>query len=474
MTGLEQRWEATLDGGPIGDPVTSAVGVHVDGERSIYSFDARTGAERWQYSSESITAAGQPWVWRDHVLANVYDGGRAVVELDPVTGAETGRIPGQYLSGLRQDTAALVSTERRCIRFCFDLDTLTVENLHTGEVLFSGDFNTGGALPQVTLGREWLVHSGVGMLLDDIFEPAEGVRGYSMSTPRLDCSLVAVINLCADWSVALSESYPPVLNEDGSVVYAGATAYDTATGELLWTPSVSDVAGPSALAEGTLRPLGISCAGTMRTTRGRHPTHPPLSHKWDQPDAMLGGGPLPGPHPTPRSLCGAVDQAPCRPKATSRPSEVPTYSCPLFTAGAPVILLSTDAVHNGAQVGAPHPEVSKAASWPWRPATNTTSPATAGCSSGSGSKLSSPDHRGSHVDAEHPPAGNARSSLSWPPALKSFRAQAVRRLQRVVVVRPAPDIRLASVRRRVRRRSQRAAERGSGWAGRHRERRRAP
>ncbi|MBN2622608.1 MAG: PQQ-binding-like beta-propeller repeat protein, partial [Acidimicrobiales bacterium] len=256
VTGLEQRWEATLDGGPVGDPVTSALGVHVDGERSIYSFDARTGAERWQYSSESITAAGQPWVWRDHVLANVYDGGRAVVELDPVTGAETGRIPGQYLSGLRQDTAALVSTERRCIRFCFNLDTLTVENLHTGQVLFSGDFNTGGALPQVTVGSEWVVHGGVGMLLDNIFEPAEGVRGYSISAPRLDCSLVAVINLCPDWSVALSESYPPVLSEDGSVVYAGATAYDTATGELLWTPSVSDVAGPSALAEGTLFSAG--------------------------------------------------------------------------------------------------------------------------------------------------------------------------------------------------------------------------
>lgn len=260
VAGLEQRWQATLDGGPVGDPVTSASGVHVDGERSIYSFDARTGAARWQYSSESITWAGQPWVWRDHVLANVYDGERAVVELDADTGVETGTIPGQYLAGMRHDTAALWSSEIGCIRYCFDWDTLTVEDLDTGEILFSDHFNTTGELPEVTVGSEWLLHTGVGFLHDDIFLPAEGLRAYSMSNPQLDCSLVVVIKLCPDWSVALPPSYlatyPPVLSEDGSVVYAGATGYDTATGEVLWAPSVSDVAGPSALAEGTLFSAG--------------------------------------------------------------------------------------------------------------------------------------------------------------------------------------------------------------------------
>jgi outer membrane protein assembly factor BamB len=265
VAGLEQRWDATLDDGPVGEPVTSTRGVHVNDDRSVYSFNASTGAERWQHTPTDPRGAWQPYVWNDRVLATLatWDPrAREVVEVDAATG-ETLRVTPGDLVAVKDDEAVLVTNEwvDPGPGPIFAAMHLTVQDLETGETRLDERFNTAleGVPPDryaVTFAGDWVVHAGIGANLEGTH--ADGLRGYSLSNPDLDCA-TPWVDLCPNWFVADAGSDPVVVSEDGAVVYDDASAYDTATGDLLWSRSTGEggpptpaEGGPPALADGML------------------------------------------------------------------------------------------------------------------------------------------------------------------------------------------------------------------------------
>ncbi len=263
VAGLVPRWEATVDEGPVGSPVTSTRGVHVAAGSSVYAFDARTGAERWQYTYTdwSDTHVLQPYVWRDRVLANQWverHSFRSVIELDAATGEVAGTIPEVELAAVQDDRAVLVSnlwidTGPGPI---ITVDSLRVQNLTTGETQPLGRFNTSlnGYAPDqyaVTLAGDWVVHAGRRA------EPRDGdlrrraSAGYSISNPVTSCGATSYVTVCPNWSTTEGGVGPPVVSNDGTVVYDAARAYDTATGAVLWGWSTGP-GGPPALTPDTV------------------------------------------------------------------------------------------------------------------------------------------------------------------------------------------------------------------------------
>jgi outer membrane protein assembly factor BamB len=256
---LEQVWDATVDAGPAGDPVTSIAGVHVADDQSVYLFDQRTGARRWQHTAPGTMF--QPYVWGDRVLASQHGPTAAdtrTVFLDARTGAVEADRTGWGVAALRGDVAVLLSTRQVCIRFvCYSEDTLLVQDLVTGEALLNGSFNaTGQPLDQhaVTLGSDWLVHGGVG--LSNLSNPAElnhGVRGYSMSVPSpYNCN---VLSLCPNWIVDGVTGRPVLGDDDAATIYAGSgdlTAIEGHTGSVLWRSEAPGFESAPALAGGML------------------------------------------------------------------------------------------------------------------------------------------------------------------------------------------------------------------------------
>ena len=69
VASLEQAWAATLDGGPVSDPVTSNFGVLASGARSTYSLAPESGAVRWTHTVDAPLSVTQPVVRGDVVLA---------------------------------------------------------------------------------------------------------------------------------------------------------------------------------------------------------------------------------------------------------------------------------------------------------------------------------------------------------------------------------------------------------------------
>ncbi len=263
VAGLVPRWEATVDEGPVSSPVTSTRGVHVAAGSSLYAFDARTGAERWQYTYTDWdrTRVLQPYVWRDRVLANQWvqtHWFRSVIELDAASGEVAANIPDVHLAALQDDRAILVSNEPVNPGPGFPIitvDSLRVQNLHTGETQPLGRFNTSlnGYAPDqyaVTLAGDWVVHAGRGLDRGTAtFGP--GLRGYSISNPVTSCGATSSVTVCPNWSTTEGGVGPPVLSRDGAVVYDAARAYDTATGAVLWDRSTSP-GGPPALTADTV------------------------------------------------------------------------------------------------------------------------------------------------------------------------------------------------------------------------------
>ena len=262
VAGLVPRWEASVDEGPVSAPVTSTRGVHVAAGSSLYAFEARTGAERWQYTYTdwSDTHVLQPYVWRDRVLANQWVehySFRSVIELDAATGEVAGTIPEVELAAVQGDRAVLVSN------LWIDpgpgpiisVDSLSVRNLTTGETQPLGRFNTSlnGYPPDqyaVTLAGDWVVHAGRGLDRGTAtFGP--GLRAYSISDPVTSCGASTYVTVCPNWSTTEGGVGPPVLSRDGTVVYDAARAYDTATGAVLWDRS-SGPGGPPALTADTI------------------------------------------------------------------------------------------------------------------------------------------------------------------------------------------------------------------------------
>lgn len=264
VAGLEQVWHATVDAGPVSDPITSIAGVHVADDRSVYLFNQKTGARRWQHTA--LGTMFQPYVWGDTVLASQVGPtalDESTVFLDASTGAVEAERTGWGVAALRGDVAVLWGSQLVCIRFCFTIDNMSVEDLATGEALLRGTFNVSG-MPldehAVTLGSNWVVHGGYGVgSLQNPADLRDGMRGYSMSDPRLACS--SIITLCPNWiAVADGVSGRPVLgDDDAATVYAGVGdigAIDGHTGSVLWRGATPQFEGAPALAGGMLFTAG--------------------------------------------------------------------------------------------------------------------------------------------------------------------------------------------------------------------------
>ena len=263
VAGLEQVWDATVDAGPAGDPITSIAGVHVADDRSVYLFDQATGARRWQHTAPGTMF--QPYVWGDTVLAS-QDGptaaDKSTVFLDARTGAVEAERTGWGVAARRGDVAVLLGTQQLCVRFvCYTLDNMVIENLATGENLLSRSFNgTGQPLyaHDVTLGSDWVLHGGLGVGLSNVAELNNGVRGYSMSEPNPQ--FCGAVSLCPNWSVEGVSGVPVLSDDAATTVYAGLgdiSAIDGHTGSVLWRGETPQHEGTPALAGGTLFTPGI-------------------------------------------------------------------------------------------------------------------------------------------------------------------------------------------------------------------------
>jgi outer membrane protein assembly factor BamB len=261
VAGLEQRWEATLDDGPAGAPVTSTRGVHVNDTSSVYAFDTATGAELWQHTDEVYPRVYQPYVWDDRLLVNHGDAGengfKSVVELDSATGETTRQISGEsdlaHLAAVRGDTALLLSDQWMDTGpgpFIYQTSFIEMD-LATGGTRRIGPIDYGLVPPYpddytVTLAGDWVVHSGRGMNPPSY---GEGVRGYSISNPDTTCDF-NYREVCPNWATAEGVG-GPVLSGDGTLVYDTSRAYETATGDVLWERSTG-TGGTPALAAGVL------------------------------------------------------------------------------------------------------------------------------------------------------------------------------------------------------------------------------
>ncbi len=152
------------------------------------------------------------------------------------------------------------------------VDSLSVRNLTTGETQPLGRFNASlnGYPPDqyaVTLAGDWVVHAGRGLNRGaGTFGP--GLRGYSISNPVTSCGATSYVTVCPNWSTIEGGAGPPVLSNDGTVVYDAARAYDTATGEVLWDRSTGP-GGPPALTPDTVYGQRVLTRGSVGATRSR-------------------------------------------------------------------------------------------------------------------------------------------------------------------------------------------------------------
>ena len=102
----------------------------------------------------------------------------------------------------------------------------------------------------MTLAGDWVVHAGRGLDRGTAtFGP--GLRGYSISNPVTSCGATSYVTVCPNWSTTEGGVGPPVVSNDGTVVYDAARAYDTATGAVLWGRSTGP-GGPPALTPDTV------------------------------------------------------------------------------------------------------------------------------------------------------------------------------------------------------------------------------
>jgi hypothetical protein len=91
VAGLALAWEAQVDGGAVGDPITSLYGVHVNDARSVYGFDRDSGDRVWDYGVADADTMGQPLVHGERLHVDMITGSTpaqygASAELDPATG----------------------------------------------------------------------------------------------------------------------------------------------------------------------------------------------------------------------------------------------------------------------------------------------------------------------------------------------------------------------------------------------------
>jgi len=277
VVGIVQLWSAPTDEGPVGAPVTSAAGVHVNDAHGVYGFNPDTGARLWRHPVTAPLVAQQPWVQDSTVLAGQWnpvatasaanEGLDVTLALDAATGAAQATSPQANGSviGLRgQRELQWNQTYFPTRPATFWAQRLRVTDASTGTVVCcDGPFRlssaTAPAGPEpITLGSGWIFHAGQGVIDPGTAAVGNGVRGVSIANPALCLGLYT----CPTWLVTTdgTTATAPVLSDDQSVVYSGTdagTMYavqvtgDTAS--VLWsTPVGSAVTASPALADGRL------------------------------------------------------------------------------------------------------------------------------------------------------------------------------------------------------------------------------
>jgi hypothetical protein len=272
---LDMLWEAQLDEGPAGDPVTSVRGgVHVADTRSVYTFVPRTGALSWKHQVAAPREMAQPYVRGDQVLASVWTrsedravgGADDVLALDAASGASAGAVAQGVVQAERDGRVVLVDNWFLGVPVCqcWHQD-LVLQDLDDGTRLCCPHAFRGVPRPNpgtsMTLAAAGILHSGPGIVPP--FDPAQGnvnaLRLYDPDAP-VQCPDLGVFYLCPNWGTRLdgTTATVAVLSDDQAVAYTATDAgtvyaVRAADGTVLWsTPVGSAVAAPPALANGTL------------------------------------------------------------------------------------------------------------------------------------------------------------------------------------------------------------------------------
>lgn len=269
---LGLAWEARVDEGAAGDPVTSIRGVHVNDARSVYGFARASGARLWEHGVAAPDTMGQPFVLGDRLYANAIlpygaawqHGGR--FELDPATGAVlAGPVQGRVAA--HRGSLQLGYDDLPEPRFGFWFRTVRVHDTATGETLCcTGWYDIVGRsqLGDVpfTLGSNMVLDAGQGILADlPPGQPGVGGNGVRAFLFDADARCQAEPNyLCPNWATPLdgTTATVPVLSSDEATAYVGTDAgtvyaVDTATGAVRWSAAVgSAVTDAPALAHGSL------------------------------------------------------------------------------------------------------------------------------------------------------------------------------------------------------------------------------
>lgn len=274
---LERAWAAPVDEGPVGDPVTSDQRVHAADTRSVYGFDPATGARRWEHQLAAPLEIEQPYVHDDQVLVGQWNphaneatdpsASDRTLALDAATGALDREVTTGVVTGDR--AGHILKWENSFVRlgmggqFPFWAETLAVVDFESGaSVCCIGWYGLGAPAapvpaPLMTLGSEWIVQAGDG-ILDENTPPTtgNGVRGFSIDSPR---SCLGAYH-CPNWVAPIdgATATAPVLSDDESTAYVGTDAgtvyaVSTADGTVLWSAAVgSGVTDAPALADGWL------------------------------------------------------------------------------------------------------------------------------------------------------------------------------------------------------------------------------
>jgi outer membrane protein assembly factor BamB len=270
---LREAWAATTEQAPVGHPVVSAAGVHVNDPERVYGLDAATGERRWAFRrppipvdppapfTEITFAAGQPVVDGDRLLVpslatpyeiNLFAGFTTLV-LDTATGAQLGTLDG--LVDTTRGPRALTRWSSITGELSLGLASLddpappTVPAVVDDAVRFDDP-----DLHPVTLGTVRTYHAGEGLVTttpDDTAPVVPAVRAFGARPPGRDfvCKVIpgfpAIFLSCPTWATVLdgAPAGAPVLAEDESTVYVGSDAgrfyaLDAATGAVVWSTDV--------------------------------------------------------------------------------------------------------------------------------------------------------------------------------------------------------------------------------------------
>jgi outer membrane protein assembly factor BamB len=261
VAGLEELWSAPTEGAAR-YPVTSAAGVHVVGDRTVYGVARENGEQLWEHTMSWPVPGPRvgPMVnWDGALWAGWYMWGTL---LDPLTGDSLGDPPAEgQIQGVRSDQYAVVG-------FSGWIDATV-----NGSTFLVGDPEANLDYPDqtMTLGEDHLFVAGPGLALSPDGLPvysSSGLRAFA--TEELDFCYehnprdLAVA--CPEWELTHEIRLPPVLDSEKDVLYA---AYDTtvlgvaaADGSELWSADVGvTVAVEPALADGVLFVVGGSPDG---------------------------------------------------------------------------------------------------------------------------------------------------------------------------------------------------------------------